>query len=177
MASPHPELSTRPFTRSLYPDISYRDNAFYTDDTITSRPTPRRAEYGADNFHDLATELGHGVMDRLMGDEIQLADTGGLRKPWRISSLKLVINDVTGGLFPGKEALASLTIPLSSDERSPTMMESYGGAMTISCDSSMAHFGRAGLVKVTESHSGGRCASLESPWPYANVVSGTCSCR
>jgi len=72
-----PELSTRPFHAFLFnPDISYRDNAFYTDDTINfttySPAEPNMARDNSTIWH----ELGHGVMDRLMGDEIQLADNG-----------------------------------------------------------------------------------------------------
>jgi hypothetical protein len=51
-------------------------------------------------------ELGHGVMDRMMGDHIELADTGGLSEGMADFVAQLVVNDVTGGTdFPGKYAM------------------------------------------------------------------------
>ncbi len=74
-----PELSTRRFNAFAFdPDIEYRDNAFYTDDTINfTTYSPKAQNYARDNT-TIWHELGHGVMDRLMGDYIALADTGGL---------------------------------------------------------------------------------------------------
>lgn len=148
-----PDLSTRPFHAYLFnADISYRDNAFYTDDTINfttySAGNPNMARDNSTIWH----ELGHGVMDRLMGDEIELADTGGLSEGMADFIAQLVINDVTGGTpFTGSDALRifnktgfNLTNEVHDDG------ESYGGAMNDLLRTAMARLGRPGLVKVTD---------------------------
>jgi len=148
-----PELSTRPFHAFLYnPDISYRDNAFYTDDTINfttySAKSPNMARDNTTIWH----ELGHGVMDRMMGDHIELADTGGLSEGMADFVAQLVVNDVTGGTdFPGKYAMRIfnntgyyLTNEVHDDG------ESYGGSMNDILQSAMAKYGREGLKKITD---------------------------
>jgi hypothetical protein len=66
-----PELSTRPFHAFLYdPDIGSRNNAYYTDDTINfATYTPQAVNYARDN-PTIWHELGHGIMDRMMGDSL-----------------------------------------------------------------------------------------------------------
>lgn len=148
-----PDLSTRPFHAFLYnPDISYRDNAFYTDDTINfttySAKSPNMARDNTTIWH----ELGHGVMDRLMGDHIQLADTGGLSEGMADFIAQLVVNDISGGMdFPGKLAMRIfnntgyyLTNEVHDDG------EAYGGSMNDLLMSAMARDGRLGLHKVTD---------------------------
>lgn len=148
-----PELSTRPFHAFLYnPDISYRDNAFYTDDTINfttySAKSPNMARDNTTIWH----ELGHGVMDRMMGDHIQLADTGGLSEGMADFIAQLIVNDVTGGTdFPGKYAMRIfnntgyyLTNEVHDDG------EAYGGSMNDILQSAMAKYGRDGLRKITD---------------------------
>jgi hypothetical protein len=148
-----PELSTRRFNAFLYdPDIEYRDNAFYTDDTINfttySSINPNEARDNSTIWH----ELGHGVMDRLMGDEIQLADTGGLSEGMADFVAQMVLNDVTGGAdYPGKSALRIfnntgfyLTNEVHDDG------EAYGGTMNDLLQSSMEKWGRPGLTKVVD---------------------------
>jgi hypothetical protein len=148
-----PELSTRPFHAFLYnPDISYRDNAFYTDDTINfttySAKSPNMARDNTTIWH----ELGHGVMDRMMGDHIELADTGGLSEGMADFVAQLVVNDVTGGTdFPGKYAMRIfnntgyyLTNEVHDDG------EAYGGSMNDILQSAMAKYGREGLKKITD---------------------------
>ncbi len=148
-----PELSTRPFHAFLYnPDITYRDNAFYTDDTINfTTYSPKSANMARDNT-TIWHELGHGVMDRMMGDHIQLADTGGLSEGMADFIAQLVVNDLTGGLeFPGKHAMRIfnntgyyLTNEVHDDG------EAYGGSMNDLLVSAMARDGKEGLHKVTD---------------------------
>jgi len=148
-----PELSTKPFHAFLYnPDISYRDNAFYTDDTINfttySPSSPNMARDNTTIWH----ELGHGVMDRMMGDHIALADTGGLSEGMADFIAQLIVNDLTGGLeFPGKRAMRIfnntgyyLTNEVHDDG------EAYGGSMNDLLETAMARFGKDGLKKVTD---------------------------
>src|SRR3954468_9296015 len=93
-----PELSTRPFNAFLYdPDISMRDNAYYTDDTINFTTYSPTAVNAARNNNTIWHELGHGVMDRLMGDFITLADTGGLSEGMADFVAQLVLHGITKG--------------------------------------------------------------------------------
>ena len=148
-----PELSTRRFNAFLYdPDIEYRDNAYYTDDTINfTTYSPTQQNMARDNT-TIWHELGHGVMDRLMGDSIQLADTGGLSEGMADFVAQLVLNDVTGGKpFEGKEHLRIfnqtgfyLTNEVHDDG------EAYGGSMNDLLIAAMTKYGRPGLTKVTD---------------------------
>jgi hypothetical protein len=149
-----PDLSTRPFNAFLFnPDISMRDNAFYTDDTINfttySSSAPNMARDNPTIWH----ELGHGVMDRLMGDSIHLADTGGLSEGMADFLAALVIQDVSKGkAFPGSTDFRiinktgfNLTNEVHDDG------EAYGGALYDFLQLAMSEFGRsAGLLKVTD---------------------------
>jgi hypothetical protein len=146
-----PELSTRPFNAFLYDtDISYRDNAYYTDDTINFT-TYSKENMARDNT-TIWHELGHGVMDRLMGDFITLADTGGLSEGMADFVAQLVVNDVTNmQTFEGRENMRifnntgfNLTNEVHDDG------EAYGGAMNDFLVAAMKKLGRAGLTKVTD---------------------------
>lgn len=98
-----PELSTRPFHAFLYdPDISMKNNAYYTDDTINfTTYSPNQSNMARDNT-TIWHELGHGVMDRLMGDYINLAGTGGLSEGMADFVAQMVLHDVTdASSFPG----------------------------------------------------------------------------
>lgn len=98
-----PELSTRPFHAFLYdPDISMKNNAYYTDDTINfTTYSPNQGNMARDNT-TIWHELGHGIMDRLMGDFINLAGTGGLSEGMADFVAQMVLHDVTGASsFPG----------------------------------------------------------------------------
>lgn len=148
-----PELSSRPFDAFLFnPDISYRDNAYYTDDTInftTYSPTqPNMARDNPTIWH----ELGHGVMDRLMGDQIQLADTGGLSEGMADFVAQIVVQAKTDGKpFPGSDKFRidnktgfHLTNEVHDDG------EAYGGAMKDFMDAVIARNGRKGLHQVAD---------------------------
>lgn len=148
-----PELSTRPFNAFLYnPDISYRDNAFYTDDTINfttySPDAPNEARDNSTIWH----ELGHGVMDRLMGDNIELADTGGLSEGMADFVAAMVIQGVTQGQsFPGSDMFRIINktgFYLTNEVHDDG--EAYGGTMKDFMDAVIAVNGQAGLAKVTD---------------------------
>lgn len=149
-----PDLAERPFHAFLFdPDISMRDNAYYTDDTINfTTYSPGQANMARDN-PTIWHELGHGVMDRLMGPALQLADTGGLSEGMADFVALLVTEAVTGGAeFPGKRAFRImnrtgffLTNEVHDDG------EAYGGAMGDILANAVARFGHAdGLRKVTD---------------------------
>lgn len=153
MGMTDPELSTRPFHAFLYdPDISMRDNAYYTDDTINfTTYSPKAPNYARDNS-TIWHELGHGIMDRLMGDSVVLADTGGLSEGMADFLAALVIADVMEGKnYPGMNDYRImnktgffLTNEVHDDG------EAYGGAMGDLKDNAIAAQGRLGLQKVTD---------------------------
>lgn len=148
-----PELSTRPFNAFLYDtDISMKDNAYYTDDTINfTTYSSGNSNYARDN-PTIWHELGHGIMDRLMGDYLELADTGGLSEGMADFVADLVISDVSQGMpFDGSDQFRiinktgfNLTNEVHDDG------EAYGGVMHDLLVSSMEQKGRDGLVKVTD---------------------------
>jgi hypothetical protein len=127
-----PELATRPFNAFLFnPDIAYRDNAFYTDDTINfTTYSPKAGNAARDNV-TIWHELGHGIMDRLMGTSIELADTGGLSEGMADFVAALVVQAVTQGVpFPGSDQFRILNqtgFYLTNEVHDDG--EAYGGAM------------------------------------------------
>ena len=148
-----PELSTRPFNAFLYnPDISYKDNAYYTEDTINfTTYSPSQGNMARDNS-TIWHELGHGVMDRMMGDQIQLADTGGLSEGMADFIAAMVIQYKTQGVpFPGSTKFRinnktgfNLTNEVHDDG------EAYGGAMKDFMDGVLKAQGKEGLHKVID---------------------------
>jgi hypothetical protein len=148
-----PELSTRTFNAFMYdPDISMRDNAYYTDDTINfTTYSPKQINFARDNS-TIWHELGHGIMDRLMGDNITLADTGGLSEGMADFVAALVIADkMEGQTYPGMEDYRIinktgffLTNEVHDDG------EAYGGAMNDLLQAAIRKEGRTGLKKVTD---------------------------
>jgi hypothetical protein len=148
-----PEISTRPFHAFLYdPDVSMRDNAFYTDDTINfTTYSPKALNFARDNS-TIWHELGHGIMDRLMGDLLSLNDSGGLSEGMADFVASLVIARVTNGQrFPGQEGfrIVNNTAFFLTNE-SHDDGEAYGGAMYDLLNAARAKFGEAGTVKVAD---------------------------
>jgi hypothetical protein len=148
-----PELSTRPFHAFLYdPDISMRDNAYYTNDTINfTTYSPESQNFARDNS-TIWHELGHGLMDRLMGDLIELADTGGLAEGMADFIAQLVVQDVTNSQpFPGSADFRIMNqTGFSLTNESHDDGEAYGGAMNDMLTQAIAKWGRSGLVKMTD---------------------------
>lgn len=148
-----PELSTRPFHAILYdPDIAMRDNAYYTNDTINfTTYSPSELNYARDNS-TIWHELGHGVMERLMGDFLKLADTGGLSEGMADFVASLVIQDVTGGAsFPGEndQRIVNKTGFFLTNEAHDDG-EAYGGSMKDILNAAVQQWGQAGLKKMAD---------------------------
>jgi hypothetical protein len=148
-----PELGERPFHAFLFdPDVESKDNAYYDSDTITfALYSANGQNYARDNT-TIWHELGHGVMDRLMGTRLQLADTGGLSEGMADFIAALVLRDVQGDEpFPGSDEMRIvneigffLTNEVHDDG------EAYGGAMKAILDQAIEHFGRPGLHMVAD---------------------------
>lgn len=148
-----PELSTRPFHAYLYDtDISMRDNAYYTDDTINFTTYSSHTHNMARDNTTIWHELGHGLMDRLMGDYLTLADTGGLSEGIADFVADLVIRDVTKGQdFVGSEQLRILNrTGFNLTNESHDDGEAYGGTLHDILAKVMQQDGLLGLKKVTD---------------------------
>lgn len=148
-----PELSTRPFNAFLYdPEIGYQDNAYYTDDTINFTTYSAKSQNMARDNPTIWHELGHGVMDRLMGDYVTLADTGGLQEGMADFVAQLVIQRVSGGVaFEGSDQfriINNIGFHLTNEVHDDG--EAYGGTMNDLLLNAINKFGRAGVVKVTD---------------------------
>jgi hypothetical protein len=152
-----PELSTKPFHAFLYdPDIGMKDNAYYTDNTINFTTYSSEAPNLARDNPTIWHELGHGVMDRLMGSHLGFADSnggyGGLSEGMADFVAKLVVEYQTNSEdFPGKydfrimnETGFYLTNEYHDDG------ESYGGAMNDMLTLSLRAFGRQGLIGLAD---------------------------
>jgi hypothetical protein len=146
-----PELSTRPFHAFLYnPDLGAKDNAFYTDDTINfttySSHTGNMARDNSTIWH----ELGHGIMDRLMGDSVSLSDTGGLSEGMADFIAALVIEKVTRGQpFDGHLGFRIVnTTGFSLTNESHDDGEAYGGTLRDLMVAAKNKYGADGITKV-----------------------------
>jgi hypothetical protein len=150
------ELSTRRFHAFLYdPDIEMKDNAYYTNDTINfTTYSPEAINYARDNS-TIWHELGHGIMDRLMGegDLLQLTDTGGLSEGMADFLAQIVVMDVMKGVpFAGADNFRiinrtgfNLTNEVHDDG------EAYGGAMYDMLVAAQEKFGfDEGLKKMSD---------------------------
>ena len=147
-----PELSTKPFHAFLYdPDISMRDNAYYYDNTINfTTYSPGQPNFARDNptvWH----ELGHGVMERLMGAHLGFADSkggyGGLSEGMADFVAKIIIEHQTSGAeFPGMNDFRIINktgFYLTNEMHDEG--ESYGGAMNDMLNTVIEKSGREGL--------------------------------
>jgi len=148
-----PELSTRPFHAYLYDtDISMKDNAYYTDDTINFTTYTTQTHNMARDNTTIWHELGHGVMDRLMGDYLNLADTGGLSEGIADFVADLVMVDVMQGKeFTGSDKLRIRNrtgFYLTNESHDDG--EAYGGTLHDVLSLAMKKEGLKGLRKVTD---------------------------
>ncbi len=147
-----PELSTKPFHAFLYdPDISMKDNAYYYDNTINfTTYSPTQTNLARDN-PTIWHELGHGVMDRLMGPHLGFEGArggyGGLSEGMADFIADIVVEHQTSGAkFPGKEDFRinnNTGFYLTNEYHDDG--EAYGGAMGDMLDDAIAVHGREGL--------------------------------
>jgi hypothetical protein len=147
-----PELSKKPFHAFLYdPDLSMKDNAYYYDNTINfTTYSPDQPNMARDNptvWH----ELGHGVMDRLMGPHLGFSDSkggyGGLSEGMADFVAKLIIEHQTNGAeFPGMNGFRIINntgFYLTNEFHDEG--ESYGGVMSDMLNTVIGNDGREGL--------------------------------
>ncbi len=152
-----PKLSTSPFHAFLYdPDLGMRDNAYYTNDTINfttyNDDMPNLARDNSTIWH----ELGHGVMERLMGSFLAFGDSkggyGGLSEGMADFVAKLVVEHQTNGQnFPGKfdfRIMNNTGLYLTNEFHDEG--EAYGGAMADALALAVQDKGRDGLFGFTD---------------------------
>lgn len=153
-----PEFSTKPFEAFLYDtDITMRDNAYYYDNTINfTTYSPGAPNFARDNptvWH----ELGHGIMDRLMGPLLGFADSngggyGGLSEGMADFVGVVITNYETNGAdFPGRDNFRIVNktgLYLTNEFHDDG--EAYGGTMRDALMMAMAREGRDGLKRFTD---------------------------
>lgn len=151
------ELSEKPFHAFLYdPDIGMRDNAYYYDNTInftTYNPgTPNLARDNTTIWH----ELGHAIMDRLMGPHLGFADSkggyGGLSEGMADFIAQIVVEHQTEGeSFPGKNNFRIINetgFYLTNEYHDEG--EAYGGVMNDMLMTAISYEGKSGLYAFTD---------------------------
>ncbi|GEM_PF-1914438 len=151
-----PELSEKPFHAFLFdPDISMKDNAYYYDNTInftTYNPgTPNLARDNPTIWH----ELGHAIMERLMGVHLNFdaqGGYGGLSEGMADFLAQIVLEHQTeGAMFPGKENMRILNdIGFDLTNEFHDEGEAYGGAMNDMLLTVNSYEGEDGLHAFTD---------------------------
>lgn len=151
------DLSEKPFHAFLYdPDIGMKDNAYYYDNTINfttyESGTPNLARDNSTIWH----ELGHAIMDRLMGSHLGFADSksgyGGLSEGMADFVASIVTEHQTGGAsFPGKQEFRIINetgFYLTNEFHDEG--EAYGGAMNDMLMTVLSDEGNEGLHAFTD---------------------------
>jgi hypothetical protein len=150
------ELSEKPFHAFLFdPDIGMQNNAYYTDNTINfttyTSDQPNLARDNSTIWH----ELGHGIMDRLMGPHLAFSTGGGyggLSEGMADFVASIVLEHQTDGkLFPGKNNFRIINetgFYLTNEFHDEG--ESYGGAMNDMLLTVISYEGKTGLSAFTD---------------------------
>ena len=186
MGMTDPEYSTKAFEAFLFdPDIGMRDNAYYTDNTINFTTYSPKAGNAARDNSTIWHELGHAVMDRIMGPFLRLADTGGLSEGMADFVAMLVVQHQTDNQdFPGRSKfrIINKTNFFMTNEVHDDG-EAYGGAMNDMLDAAIAANGRQGLfdiadltieaMRLTRNHPGLTAQEWFSHMLYADELGGT----
>ena len=150
------ELSEKPFHAFLFdPDIGMRNNAYYTDNTINfTTYTPENPNLARDN-PTIWHELGHAVMDRLMGEHLTFDSGnsyGGLSEGMADFVASVVVEHVTEGeTFPGKNNFRIINdtgFYLTNEFHDEG--EAYGGVMNDMLLTAISYEGKAGLAAFTD---------------------------
>lgn len=150
------ELSEKPFHAFLYdPDIGMQNNAYYTDNTINfttyTHDNPNLARDNSTIWH----ELGHGVMDRLMGPHLAFSNGGGyggLSEGMADFVASIIVEHQTDGVeFPGKNSFRILNetgFYLTNEFHDEG--EAYGGVMNDMLLTAISYEGKTGLYAFTD---------------------------
>jgi hypothetical protein len=127
-----PDLSTRPFTAFLFdPDVENRDNAFCTGDAIFfSTYSANSVNFARDNT-TIWHELGHGLMDRLMGKYVDAIEGYGLWEGIADFVSEMMITHEAGRTkFMNRDTMRIINnMWLYNSNENHDDGESYGGVM------------------------------------------------
>lgn len=150
-------LSEKPFHAFLFdPDIGMKDNAYYYDNTINfTTYNPGSQNLARDNS-TIWHELGHAVMERIMGAHLGFADSkggyGGLSEGMADFVASIVVEHQTDGEnFPGKENFRIINetgFYLTNEFHDEG--EAYGGVMNDILMTVISNEGKAGLHAFTD---------------------------
>lgn len=149
-----PELSTRKFTAILYnPDPSFKDNAFYANDTINfTTYSPNRANIARDNL-SIWHEMGHGIVDRLAGmNNIVTAKGGGFHEGIADFFAEVIYQATSFKQdFPGrtKQRIYNQTV-FNMNNESHDDGEAFGAVMKSILDRAIDQWGEAGVNKTAD---------------------------
>lgn len=150
------QISTDPFHAFLYdPDIGMKDNAYYWDNTINfTTYSPESLNYARDNT-TIWHELGHGIMDRLMGPHLSFDGAGGyggLSEGMADFLAELIVEDQTNGAdFAGKNGMRIINqtgFYLTNEYHDEG--EAYGGVMRDMLQQAIGRYGKVGLSAFSE---------------------------
>lgn len=150
------ELSEKPFHAFLYdPDIGMKDNAYYYDNTINfTTYSSNGINYARDNS-TIWHELGHAVMERIMGAHLGFEGAGGyggLSEGMADFVASLVTEHQTDGVsFPGKDNFRIINetgFYLTNEFHDEG--EAYGGAMNDMLMTVISYEGKSGLHAFTD---------------------------
>lgn len=150
------ELSEKPFHAFLFdPDIGMQNNAYYTDNTINFTTYTKESTNLARDNATIWHELGHAVMERLMGQHLAFeggGGYGGLSEGVADFVASIVVEHQTDGTtFPGKDNFRILNETgyyLTNEFHDEG--EAYGGAMNDMLMTAISYEGKAGLNSFTD---------------------------
>lgn len=148
-----PELSTRPFQAILYdPDQGLRDNAFYINNTINfTTYSPQKPNFARDNT-TIWHELGHGIVDRLMGPALVAAKSAGFNEgiPDFIAELILQATSFQRD-FPGRAGQRIYNNkPFNLFNETHKAGEAFGAVMKGILDQAIGEWGEEGVAKTAD---------------------------
>lgn len=147
-----PEISKRKFQAYLYnPDPFYKNNAFYINDTINfTTYTPSASNFARDNT-TIWHEIGHGIIDRLLG-EISLIKGEGFHEGIADFLAEVVLQATSFQReFPGRAGQRIYNVSaFNFANEAHDDGEAFGGLMKDILDRAINKWGKDGLYKTAD---------------------------
>ncbi len=147
-----PEISKRKFQAYLYnPDPFYKNNAFYVNDTINfTTYTPSASNFARDNT-TIWHEIGHGIIDRLLG-QITLIKGEGFHEGIADFLAEMVLQATSFQReFPGRAGQRIYNVAaFNFANEAHDDGEAFGGLMKDILDRAITKWGEDGLIKTAD---------------------------
>lgn len=147
-----PEISKRKFQAYLYnPDPFYKNNAFYVNDTINfTTYTASASNFARDNT-TIWHEIGHGIIDRLLG-QITLTKGEGFHEGIADFLAEVVLQASSFQReFPGRAGQRIYNVSaFNFANEAHDDGEAFGGLMKDILDRAIAKWGQEGLYKMAD---------------------------